>query len=259
MNKFAINTTTDELKISQEFCKAENIGLEVTAFAYPDNLDGDIKPLIKTHQEGVSGISPLISHGPFFDLVVTSPDQAIIEVARCRHEEALSASIEIGASYYIAHTNFNALIRNSSYQKYWIEKMLEFWLPFADKAGQNNVVICLENLWEPRPDIQAELVSSGNHPNLRASFDNGHALVFSDKPSNIWIETLGLNLAHCHLHDNSGHVDEHKTIGEGKENWLGLVDAICNCSSQAVLVAECDNLELNKKSFEKLKHYFGEN
>ena len=115
--------------------------------------------------------------------------------------------------------------------------MLDFWLPFADKAGKHSIVICLENLWEPNPDIQADLISSGRHPQLKASFDNGHALVFSNVSADSWVETLGEALAHCHLHDNSGELDEHKSIGEGKEIWQELFDSLEQHSPQAILVA----------------------
>lgn len=163
MNKLAINTVGDELEKSVEFCKAEKIGLEVTAFAFPSNLNGDMASLVKRHKEAVDGVSPLILHGPFFDLAATSPDPAIVAVAKQRHEVALAAAGEIGVSFYVTHTNFTPLIRNPSYRKNWTNRMLEFWLPLADAASKHNIIICLENLWEPSPDIQADLISSGKH------------------------------------------------------------------------------------------------
>jgi sugar phosphate isomerase/epimerase len=115
------------------------------------------------------------------------------------------------------------------------------------------MVICLENVWEPIPDIQSELIIAGNHPHLRASLDNGHTLVFSNIPSNKWVEILGPVLAHCHLHDNSGEYDEHKMVGEGIENWAELMTAIRNYSPKTILVAENDKLADNKASIKRLK------
>lgn len=147
MNTLAINTVGDELEASAEFCRAEGLGLEVSAFAFPQNLEGDISDLIKSHGRALSGITPAIVHGPFYDLVVTSPDSAIVEVSRQRHQVALDAAIEIGATVYVAHTNYTPMIRNPSYQKIWTKRMLDFWLPFADKAGEKGLTISLENLW----------------------------------------------------------------------------------------------------------------
>ncbi len=252
MHQLAINTIGDELEMSAAYCRSLHIGIEVTDFAFPLILDEDLAARLTRHMKAVNGIIPLISHGPFFDLVATSQDPAIVEVARRRHKASLWAAQEIGASYYIAHTNFTPLIKNPSYRDNWTKRMLNFWLPFADEAGKNNIVICLENIWEPAPDIQAELIAAGNHPHLRASFDNGHALVFSDSSASKWVSTLGSLLAHCHLHDNFGEFDEHRPIGDGKEDWPGLLGALSKHSPRAVLVAESDNLNDNKSSIDKL-------
>jgi sugar phosphate isomerase/epimerase len=255
INKLAINTVGEELVESANFCRSRKIGIEITDFAYPANLDNVISGKIAFHKKTVTEISPVISHGPFFDLIVTSPDSAIVEISRKRHLVSLNAAIDIGAAFYIAHTNFNPLIRNLTYLNSYTKRMLNFWLPFADYAANNNITICFENLWETGPEIQAELLSSANHPNLRASFDNGHALVFSQQPAKKWIEVLGSMLAHCHLHDNMGALDEHKSIGEGKEDWPELINAIQRFAPNAILVAESDKLAANKVSLEKLKGF----
>jgi sugar phosphate isomerase/epimerase len=258
MNQLAINTVSDDLEAAAAFCRSEHIGIEITDFAFPQILDGDLSATIDRHKKVLAGISPISLHGPFFEMFAASRDRAIVSVARDRHGAALAASIELGATYYVAHTNFNPLIRDPSYRKQWNERTLDFWLPFADKAGKENVTICLENVWEPVPDIQAELIKAGNHPHLRATFDNGHVLIFSDIPAVKWVETLGPILAHCHLHDNSGKYDEHNSIGEGKENWPGLISALKKHSPSAILVAEADRFEHNKLSLERLRDLLGQ-
>jgi sugar phosphate isomerase/epimerase len=255
MNNLAINTVGDELEASAEFCQAEEIGIEITDFAGPTNLEGDMAVRIDRHVKAVEGITPLISHGPFLDLIATSPDPAIVEVTRKRHTASLEAAGKIGAGIYVVHTNYNAFIENPSYHKDFAARMCDFWLPFADLAAKQNIVICLENFWEPGPEIQAELVAQADHPYLKASFDNGHTLLFSKISSAYWIEVLGSGLSHCHLHDNHGQIDEHNPIGDGKENWPELLTAVQKCSPHAVLVAESSQLDKNKKSIEKLRSF----
>ncbi len=252
MKTLAINTVGEELEASADFCRKEGLGLEVSAFAFPNNLDGNMAALIDRHKKAVQGISSVLFHGPFLDLVATSRDPAIVGVCRQRHQASLDAAVELGASIYVAHTNYTPMIRNASYRKNWTKRMLDFWLPFADRAGEEGLTICLENLWEPDPGIQAELIESGKHPHIRASFDNGHALVFSKVSSACWVEALGEKLAHCHLHDNSGEADEHKSVGEGKEEWTALLEAIKKHAPQATLVAESDRLDANKVSLERI-------
>jgi sugar phosphate isomerase/epimerase len=253
MNQLAMNAIGDELEPAAQFCRVEGVGIEVTAFAFPAVLDGDIPAEIERHSRAVAGITPLISHGPFYDLVVTSPDPAIVKVARRRHEAALDASAEIGATFYIAHTNFTPIIRNPAYRDNWAERMLEFWLPLADRAGRCGITICLENLWEPVPDIQADLIERGAHPNLKATFDNGHLLVFTEYSAGDWIGALGGAIGHCHVHDNNGDLDEHLVVGDGKEDWPGLISAIKSHAPDAPIVAETDRLERNRISVKRLK------
>jgi sugar phosphate isomerase/epimerase len=252
-NRLAINTVGDELLVSAAYCREQRIGIEVTDFAFPQNLDGDMTERIKRHRMSVVGISPVISHGPFLDLIAVSQDSAIVEVTRKRHAASLHAAREIRATLYIAHTNYNPLIRNASYKRNFAKRMREFWLPLADEAAKSQIVICLENLWEADPETQAEVISEIGHPNLKATFDNGHALVFSEKPARHWIETLGRDLAHCHLHDNSGEADEHGPVGDGIENWGELLLAASTFSPEAILVAESDFLASNQISLQRLR------
>ena len=253
MNTLAINAMGAELAQTADVCRSENLGLEITDLAFPQNLDADPAPLIARHRKATRGIRPLSSHGPFFDLIANSFDPLIVDVTRRRHQAALEASHAIGASLYVAHTNFNPQIRGKAYREGFYKRMRDFWLPFADWAAERSMIICLENLWEPDASIQAELVATIAHPSLQASFDNGHALVFSRDSAAAWIQTLGAGLAHCHLHDNQGALDEHAIIGTGKEDWPGLLHATRTFAPQALLVIECDRLDKNLPSLEKVR------
>ncbi len=253
MNQFAICATDDELKASVQYCQTEGVGLELTMFAFPFRPDFDTAEMVHRCRQAAKDISPLSMHGPFIDLVATSPDPEVVSVTRQRHEVAMDAAASLGISHYITHTNYMPMIRISGYRENWIRSMLDFWLPLADKAGRSNMVICLENVWENSPEIQVELISLANHPHLRATFDNGHALIFSKISSAKWVEILGSCMAHCHLSDNFGEIDEHSAVGAGRENWPALMTAIRTHSPQATLVAEADSLEKNRQSITRLK------
>lgn len=255
MNLLAINTVGTELENAASFCRSENIGMEITHFAFPQNLDSDLTAQIARHKDVTSGIEPLSSHGPFMDLLAHSPDPTIVEAVKRRHVSALNASHAVGASYYVAHTNYNPMIGTKSYRDGFARRICDFWLPFADWAAERSIVICLENLWEPDSTIQNEIITLAAHPNLRASFDNGHALVFSEKPSAEWVKELGGGLAHCHLHDNQGHRDEHSTVGSGMESWGTLLSAINSFAPEALLVVECDSLGKNTESLRRIRGF----
>jgi sugar phosphate isomerase/epimerase len=251
--QLAINTVGEELRSSAEYCKKEKIGIELTDLAYPWNLDGDPKTFIEKHIRSIEGITPRICHGPYFELNVVSFDKAIIDVCRQRHRKALDIAKRMGVGTYVTHTNFNPLIRQPSYREMFVDRLLEFWLSFADDAAKSNIVIVFENHWESRPGLQAEIIRKANHPSIKASFDNGHALIFSSLPAADWIETLGADLHHCHLHDNNGELDQHLAVGTGKEDWKNLISALQNDAPNAVLVAESDHLQANKASIDNLR------
>ncbi|HTL53822.1 MAG TPA: sugar phosphate isomerase/epimerase family protein [Planctomycetota bacterium] len=250
MLHLAVNSLTPELEATVAFCRAQALGLELCHWAFPQALENDQPQDFERQAALVTGLPFLSVHGPFLDLIAASRDPGIVDVSRRRHQTALSAACRLGAKTYVAHTNYNPLIRNPPYRKAFLQRSLEFWLPLADVAGRAGVTIALENLWEAGPDLQAELIAQGKHPHLKALFDNGHALVFSKVPAVQWIETLGAGLAHCHLHDNHGEQDEHLPVGTPgcKEDWPAYVAAIRRFAPQATLVMESDRLEMNQKS-----------
>ena len=258
MNRLAINAVGHELEPSAEYCRGEGIGIEITDFAFPDKLDQDLRESIDRHIEAVDGLEPLIAHGPLFDLIATSTDSLIVEVCHKRHTKALDAVSQIGVSRYVVHTNYNPLIAHPVYEEKFISRLLDFWLPYADRAGKYGVTICLENLWEPTPDLQCDIVDRANHPHLKATFDNGHPLVFSDITSAEWVAALGERIAHMHLHDNHGLKDEHLPVGDGSEDWPALLKAICEHSPEAVLSMENGNLNQNRTSIKRVKKFLSE-
>lgn len=249
-----LNLLEEELDAGTDFCRREGLGAEITSFAHPAGLDENLDARLQRHVQAVEGLERITFHGPFLDLYVTSPDPGIVEVCERRHRAALDAAGKIGASLYVAHLNSLPLIRNASYRDRFARAAADFWLPFADEAGERGITIVLENMWEPTPELQRHVIDEAAHPHLKASLDNGHALVFSDVPAQRWIETLGENLAHCHLHDNDGAYDHHWPVGDGIEDWPAYWQALETSAPDAVVVLESDRLEANQRSLKRIRH-----
>ena len=253
----AVNALEEELDSVASFCRTEGIGMEVTAFAFPTALDDGYDNRVRVHAQSVDGIEPVAFHGPFLDLYATSMDPAIVAVCRDRHQQAIEAAAEIGASIYVAHLNFLPLIKNRRYRDRFVDAAVDFWIPFADKAASHGITIVLENLWEPDPTVQKQVVESADHKALKASFDNGHALVFSEHSAAEWIRVLGDDLLHCHLHDNHGKADDHYPVGNGVEDWSALFAALNEFAHDALVVLESDKLDLNRKSLAAVRELLG--
>lgn len=251
----AINALQDELDESAAVCRAENLGLEITAFAFPSGLDDGFEERVRNHRTTLAGIAPLSLHGPFLDLYPASVDPAIVQVCRQRHERAFEAAAGTGASVYVAHLSSVPLIRNKRYREHFVSATVKFWLPFADWAAPRGITIVLENLWEAGPELQKAVIEAAQHRALKASFDNGHALIFSDLPASHWIEVLGSDLAHCHLLDNGGEYDEHRPLGQGCEDWPAVFRALRTSAPEALIVLESDKLAANRESLEQARRF----
>jgi sugar phosphate isomerase/epimerase len=219
-----LNASEVELAASVDFCRREMLGIEVTAFAFPQQLDHDLDERIARHAAAVVDLPWISLHGPFLDLYPASPDPSIVEVCRRRHRSGLHAASRIGASLYVAHLNSVPLIRNVGYLTRFVNATADFWLPLADEAGSTGMTIVLEKLWEEDSSLQQEVVTQANHPNLKASFDSGHCLMRSQKAAATWIEELGEHLAHCHLHDNDGFLRSALAHRRGHRRLAGRVE-----------------------------------
>ncbi len=126
----------------------------------------------------------------------------------------------------------------------------KFIYSIAEYAKENNIVLCLENLYIPRGNIfiegpacnakiMAERIDMINEK-MKAEvvgfcFDTGHAnLVGIDNKK--FITTLGHRLKVLHIHDNDGYIDLHQipfTFTKTRENnsstdWNGFINGLRN-------------------------------
>lgn len=253
MSRLAINILEEELDEAAAFCKRSGVGAEVTAFAWPSSLEDGFMTRVRRHAVALSEVPVAACHGPFLDLYPASRDPLIVDVCRKRHRRALLAARELSATCYVAHVNSIPLIRSWAYFDDFVGRTVDFWLPLAEEWGRHDITIVLENLWERGPEVQLAIVEAADHPRLKASFDNGHALIHSSTPSSAWVEALGDDLEHCHLHDNDGSYDAHRPVGEGIESWESLLSALTRHAPHARLVLESDRLAENETALSALR------
>jgi sugar phosphate isomerase/epimerase len=115
----------------------------------------------------------------------------------------------------VFHANFIASMRNAEYRLDWTERQVAFWGPLADRAWEAGIVIALENMWEFDPDIITEVLRRLDQPGLQACLDVGHTHLFSDIALETWVARLNGYIAHAHLNNNDGAVDEHHGLDDG--------------------------------------------
>ncbi len=152
----------------------------------------------------------------------------------------------IGIPYVVIHP---AMGVDDEYNKKFFEKLL----PLAKK---NNIIICVENMWEwqsgalhcdystcSTPESFLRLMEYIDHPNLKACVDVGHAEMFNgfDKSVSpkLMVEKLGHKYcAALHLHDNDGVNDYHKIPFEGVIKWEEVYEALTKINYMGNIVTE---------------------
>jgi sugar phosphate isomerase/epimerase len=189
-----------------------------------------------------------------------------------RHFEVLQASLEIaaelGAVHYVVHSGLIGVTQNDGIEEAYARQ--REWLARAgDVARQNNVMLCVENLFggyegkvhTATPARLARELAAVGHSHVMATLDFSHAylnLSFTGgdlvnecaalaplakhlhvhdsfgRQDDIWMFTLGERIAY-------GHGDLHLPVGWGDIPWEALMEACV--FPQGVLF----NIELNER------------
>jgi sugar phosphate isomerase/epimerase len=237
-----------------ELAQACGAGLELQVYGYnTDLLDGGWHELVRQHKALVQGMDgKLAIHGAFLDLSPASADRRVAALARERYLTNLDIAAELGASHVVFHANFLPQIREQPYRSEWTKRQVAFWSAMVEEAAAREVVIALENMWEPEPDIIGNVLDQIDSPFLGACLDIGHVYLFSDYPPlETWINRLSQRLVHCHMNNHRGFYDEHLPldIPGGVIDYKHLVlPLLYELPSQPFLVLEMDEIEALERS-----------
>ncbi|MBE6356750.1 MAG: sugar phosphate isomerase/epimerase [Lentisphaerae bacterium] len=128
---------------------------------------------------------------------------------------------------------------------------LEKLLPAAEKCG---IIIAVENSFElpnSAKEVMGLINHFGDHPNIGACYDTGHANCMASAPGKTldkyepyfavcwWengviqedfaLETMRDRIVTCHIHDNDGYGDLHGMPFDGTINWQELMPKLLSC------------------------------
>lgn len=206
------NDLAEHLAVAKQY----GLGLELQEFADPDVLDGDWRSLVSRYQQALDGFDGMLAlHGCYIDLVSGSPDKKLVALTRERYQHNIDIGSLLGVTAIDFHANYIPLIDHPAYLSGWIDRQVTFWSALSELAGQQGILLLLENMWEPNPDIIERILARVQSPHLKACLDVGHAHLYSGVPLDTWIKTLGADLVYAHLHNNNGNNDAHLAFNEG--------------------------------------------
>ena len=183
-----------------------------------------------------SGASKVIFHGPFTEVHPAAIDHRIVDAGRVRLEEAYEIMRDIGSKDMVVHTGWIPFIYFPSWQ---VEKSIKFWKEFmADKPEDFHIYI--ENVLEDEPDMLKEIVRGIDDERVKICLDVGHANAMKRSDDVYrWVEFMGNDIGHFHLHSNNEDGDNHLAFGEGSIDFEKLFDVISkNCRDDVTFTIE---------------------
>lgn len=171
----------------------------------------------------------LVCHLPTFVYTAHLTD-AIRHASLKEVTASLETAVELGAEKVVVHPGYiDGLAVHV--QDYALGLAMESLGEIYMRAETLGVVLCVENMFpragpfvEPadfNPIFQA-------FPGLKLVLDTGHANIGdgSGKRIDDFITRFGDRLAHLHMSDNSGHLDEHLPLGYGNIGFRRVVRAL---------------------------------
>lgn len=231
-------------------------GIEILSFAMPEVLNNPnvFSRHFDSYKEELQSFpGPKSLHGAFIDITPHSPDAKVAATSRDRIRESMRVAAALQCQRVIFHTGINTLIGNPRYYDSVVEAQASFWRNIL--AESENLQVCLENMWEKRPDMLSRIVRLVDSPRLKLCFDSGHANVFSDISLADWITEVSALVPYMHWNDNLKDRDSELPIGAGSIDWFEMVALVTQLTEHPSIVLEVGNIDSVKRSIAYLaKH-----
>ncbi|GAB1352756.1 MAG TPA: sugar phosphate isomerase/epimerase family protein [Candidatus Rifleibacterium sp.] len=162
-------------------------------------------------------------HAPFYDLNVGARDRSIRMASFERLIWAVETASILGSGVVVVHPGYGVGPGEIDIE-IWLGRAGGFLKKLVEYAGERNIKIAFENIFDSRPDYLVRLLDFVNAPNAGICFDVGHFNIFSKLPMQAWLTALGPKIFEFHLHDNDKSADQHRAIGDGNLDYQPLIN-----------------------------------
>ncbi len=179
------------------------------------------------------------THGPLYDLNPGSLDPTIRSYTTECFTRGVEASAAFGARKIVYHTCFNPLLPEGVLIG-WRELSAPGWKEVQRRAEELDVIVCLENSYEPTAEFFKELLEAFSDGSASMCFDPAHVHLYSRDGQSAWMVTLGHRVTHVHLNDNLGSSDDHLALGQGNIPYASFLADLCKVCKDATVVLEMD-------------------
>jgi sugar phosphate isomerase/epimerase len=184
-----------------------------------DNLD---EPLLEkvALRLAAARVRPTV-HAPFFDLNPGALDPLIRQATVQRLSQAQSAAGRLNAHLMVIHPGVDKW-RYPNLEQTWLALAKETFSALIRRGSACDCRLAIENIYEETPETLVQLVQEIDSEWFGHCFDAGHWHLFGKCSMAEWLNAIGPQLFHLHLHDNHGRADEHLPIGAGTIDFAPL-------------------------------------
>ncbi len=199
-----------------------------------------VKERVKELRDALSTSNILTSmHAPYFGDSPNYPIELMVDTAHMGKvqfrimEESINLARELGCGVVVVHPG-----KITGEREICFMNMVDNFKRLSLKAGNCGITLGLENKEGTDPtnlcctvEEHLRAIKEVNSPNLKATFDIGHANLTCGgdmKKLREFIRELGDNVVHAHIHDNNGvngekyFGDMHAAPGEGSIDFSVL-------------------------------------
>ncbi len=198
-------------------------------------------------------------HLPYLDLHFGSIDPKVHEYAKDCLQFGLEMAGDLRARVAVLHAGFSNHIPPKRRGE-WRERLLESLQELVRGAEEEEIILALENTYEPDGEVLRDIFETVNSPWLRFCADLGHAACFSRMAPEEWIESFKDRIVMMHFHDNDGQDDLHQACGQGVVGYEPVFEALtaANLSCAITLEVGDEDWEPSIEHLKQIGFEFGE-
>ncbi|HUU53934.1 MAG TPA: TIM barrel protein [Armatimonadota bacterium] len=226
ISRFLVQVYGDDRQALLDYAVEEGHGIDVSDFMSQHLLDDATRcaHIVNWYRERLPDVPGDVTlHSALWDLMPSARDSKVRAATKERISQCLDIAEEIGIPSVVCHLDFFPLARDPSYARKWTERQGLFW---RELLQGRSVILLLENMWEPRPDIVRTAVESVGLESVGACLDAPHVHLNSLHSQSEWVEGLGTHIRCLHVSDNDRSLSQHLPAGQGTIDWKDLLSAL---------------------------------
>lgn len=228
------------------------INLEI--YFSSDTLDRISREDILSVRDSLTYQPEISIHAPFMDLCPAAIDSRILRVTRERFQQVFEIARILSPKIIVFHSGYEKW-KYALQVEPWLERSVETWSIFIEKAWETDTKIAIENIFEDEPSPLRMLMERLHSERFGVCFDTGHFNIFARTPLHEWLDAIGDFIIECHIHDNDRSEDHHLPPGDGTfpfPQFFGLLG-----DRDIVFTIENHNPEQVLKSIERFGEFKG--